>query len=294
MSTKLLLSYLFPDGPYFGGKTVGFQAHYFAIRHVFMMETIQNIAKINPEPKLLEVGSWTGSSAFTWCEAITKFCSEKGEILCVDPWKPYFDDKDVLKADDYQNMNNVAALDLSYHLFLHNIQFAAAGAQINHFRGTSSDVLSYLSPDSFDLIYLDGSHYLEDVRFDLTQADKLLKDGGILCGDDLELKGDECDLDFAKSHPVSDFIKDPKTGISFHPGVTVAVHEMFPEVSSYHGYWLMQKTDGKYKPVYLTPPLSLIPSHFSQEIKAIILERLGTYLDKKNNGIHKALLSTSY
>ena len=32
---------------------------------------------------------------------------------------------------------------------------------------------------------------LEDVRYDLVQADKLLKNGGILCGDDLELKGDE-------------------------------------------------------------------------------------------------------
>ncbi len=237
MSNKIMLSNLFPDSPFFGGKTHGIQG--FAIRHIFMACAIHKIAESNSEPKLLEVGSWTGSSVLTWSQAIVEFCSGGGTILCVDPWLPYFNEKDIFSNSGYQDMNDDAALDLSYNLFLHNIQFAATDVKINHFRGSSSDVLPYLAADSFDIVYLDGSHCLEDVRYDLAQADKLLKNGGILCGDDLELKGDECDLEFAREHPNSDFLADPKTGNNFHPGVTVAVHEMFPEVSSYCGFWLM-------------------------------------------------------
>lgn len=280
MSIKLMLSSLFSDGPYFEGMTEGFQGFPLgAIRHAFMMGTIHKIAQSNAELKMLEVGSWTGSSALTWSEAIAKHCSGSGSILCVDPWAPYLDKEDILKDVNYQNMNYISALDLSYSLFLHNIKFAATGVKINHFRGTSSEVLPYLNRDSFDLIYLDGSHYLEDVRYDLAQADKLLKDGGILCGDDLELKGDECDLEFAKAHPVTDFTEDPKTGKNFHPGVTVAVHEVFPEVSSYSGYWLMRKIDGKYQPVDLDPSSFMAPSHFPQEIQVEIQERLKAFPD---------------
>ena len=279
MSTELLFSNLFPDAPYFGGKTEGFQG--FPIRHFFMAGTIHKMAQSIPELKLLEVGSWTGSSALTWSQAIGKFCSGGGTILCVDPWTLYFDTKDVACSSTYLNMNNAAALGLSYNLFLHNIQFAAAGVKINHFRGISSDVLPYLAPDSFDIVYLDGSHYLEDVHFDIAQADTLLKDGGIMCGDDLELKGDECDLEFAKGHPVSDFLADPKTGNSFHPGVTVAVHEMFPEVSSYCGFWLMRKIDGKYQTVDLDSSPTVMPSHFPKEMQDNILKEAKAFLEQK-------------
>jgi predicted O-methyltransferase YrrM len=272
MSTRHLLSILFPDEPYFLGRTAGLQG--FPVRHVFMVGTIDKLAQSNPNLKLLEVGSWTGSSALTWSQAISKFCSGGGTVLCVDPWAPYFNEKDIGGGDNYQNMNNAANLDLSYNLFLHNIQFAATGVKINHIRGTSSEILPYLAPDSFDIVYLDGSHYLEDIRFDLAAADKLLKDGGVLCGDDLELKGDECDFEFAKAHPVTDFIADPKTGSGFHPGVTVAVHEMFPHVSSYSGYWLMQKIDGKYHPVNLDASSCLVPSHFPPEVQTHVLEEL--------------------
>ena len=89
MSIKLMLSSLFSDGPYFGGMTEGLQGFPLgAIRHAFMMGTIHKKAQSNAQLKMLEVGSWTGSSALTWSEAIAKYCSGGGSILCVDPWAP--------------------------------------------------------------------------------------------------------------------------------------------------------------------------------------------------------------
>ena len=294
MSTKLLLSALFPDSPYFGGMTGGIQG--FPLRHVFMAETINKLAQTIPRINLLEVGSWTGSSVLTWSQAIAEFCPEGSSVLCVDPWTPYFDVKDKASDGHYHNMNILSDLELSYNLFLHNIQFAAKGVKVSHFRGTSTDVLPFLTEGSFDLIYLDGSHYLDNVRFDLAEADRLLKDGGILCGDDLELKGDECDLEFAMAHTDSDFIKDPKTGIEFHPGVTVAVHEKFPVVSSYGGYWVMRKYNAKFENVHLDHSTVFVPSHFPQNIKADVLEKLKAFVGSETEikSLHKALLSTSY
>src|SRR5207249_9617995 len=54
-------------------------------------------------------------------------------------------------------------------------------------RATSRGVLSKLPDKHYGLIYVDGSHKYDDVSFDLSAASRLLRDGGILCGDDLEL-----------------------------------------------------------------------------------------------------------
>jgi SAM-dependent methyltransferase len=282
MSVNFILKLLFPNGPYFLGATEGLQGRH--VRHFFIASTIHKISKSNSEPKILEIGSWTGSSVLTWSQAIAKFCPGGGAVLCVDPWIAYFGEKDLQRGHPfpYQNMNASSAIDLSYNLFLHNTQFAASEVKINHIRGTSSEILPYLASESFDIVYLDGGHNVENVRFDIAQADRLLKDGGILCGDDLELKGNECDLENAKAYPDIDFITDPKTGTSFHPGVTVAVHEIFPDVSAYCGYWLMQKIDGKYLPVDLNSSSSLIPSHYPEDYQLNMLKEFKAFLDESN------------
>lgn len=53
-------------------------------------------------------------------------------------------------------------------------------------RADSQSALSYLSKTgaSFDVIYIDGAHDEISVFRDTTMAHKLIKDGGIICGDD--------------------------------------------------------------------------------------------------------------
>lgn len=157
---------------------------------------------------------------------------------------------------------------LAYSVFLHNISTYKGEARIDHFRGTSQSVLPYLSENYFDIVYLDGSHYYDSVLFDIKQAYRLLKDGGIICGDDLELQADQVDIDFARSNVNIDYIEDPNTGQYFHPGVTMSVNDALGNVSNYFGYWMAKKYNGKIEKTNLNKMEVFIPYHFDESTKA--------------------------
>lgn len=72
-------------------------------------------------------------------------------------------------------------------IFLDNI-----GTRINKVKilqGYSSDMLPTLKNESFDFIYVDGSHKYEDVVIDLEYCFKLLKHKGIMTMDDYTWEG---------------------------------------------------------------------------------------------------------
>ena len=50
----------------------------------------------------------------------------------------------------------------------------------------------------------------------------------------------------------TDMAVDPKTGIAFHPGVTLALGEFFErKLHCYEGYWVVQKKGTAFKDVLL-------------------------------------------
>ena len=59
-----------------------------------------------------------------------------------------------------------------------------------------------------------------------------------------------------------DYIRDPKTGKSHHPGVTLAVGKLFERVGVGEGFWAVRKTAAGWQPVELPKFQGLkIPSH---------------------------------
>jgi len=242
-----------------------------------MAGTVALASELTRPIKILEIGSWIGTSALTWATAIDEFIREKGALICVDPWLPYVSRNDIeseLGETVYTPMNDVADLGLAYECFLHNIEYAPSGVQIDHFRGTSNRVLPYLQEKSFDIVYIDGAHYYENVLFDIKEADRLLRDGGIVCGDDLEQQYHEVEAEHANALMATDFTNDPKTGHGYHPGVTVAVHEVFGEVSAYYGYWLMKKTSNGYEQMTMHSKTTF-PCYMPQEERDLWRRELG-------------------
>ena len=78
---------------------------------------------------------------------------------------------------------------------------------------------------------------------DLKNSKDLVKEGGVICGDDLELQYNVIDINTAKSLKAHDFVQDPKTGTFYHPGVTLSIWEFFKtEISEKEGFWAMRKT----------------------------------------------------
>ena len=86
-----------------------------------------------------------------------------------------------------------------------------------------------------------------------------------MCGDDLEAQLHEVDSDYAHAHSRSDFVKDPRSHLTFHPGVTLGVGNYFGKVSSFHGFWIMQKTVKGYSKVNMRGARGLLPTHWPEE-----------------------------
>lgn len=236
------LDILFPDESYFGGGTQGVQGSY--KRHGVLMELAQSLAH-RGSLDVLEVGSWTGCSATTWGIALAGL-PKRGTVTCVDPWMPYMTQHDESKGGIYPVMNKMLDSGLAYALFLHNIKFISPEIPVLHHVGRLEQVGGRLG--FYDLIYLDGSHYYEDVTADIRHSLPLLKEGGVLCGDDLEAQLHEVDAPWARANLESDFVADSVSSTHYHPGVTLAVGERFGPVWSRLAVWAVQRGVNGYTP----------------------------------------------
>ncbi len=237
------------------------------IRHLFMIGVIEFLSKNSKENimNLLEVGSWFGASTLSWAQGLKYYAKENSSITCVDAWKPFFD-MDVHSEQQYaKEMEQLLESDFAYNVFLHNMGTVDSKIKTQHFRGQSKDILPQLKDEIYDVVFIDADHTYNPVKKDIFSSLRLIKEGGIICGDDLNLQLHEIDKENALKNKHKDFIKDPKTQKNFHPGVTVAVAEEFGEVSSWGGFWAMQKINGKWVKFSLKDITVIYPKHFTAE-----------------------------
>jgi len=265
---------LFGDAPYFGGTTFGFQGN--SQRHIFMACAAQLARRPGQPMRILEIGSWMGSSALTWAQTLRQTHPEGGTITCVDLWGPFTVEDDLAKGGIYAEFNALAKTEIPFELFLHNTKSITGTLTREVHRGRSRDVLPKLPRGHYDMVYVDASHYYEDVLADLKMAAPLVREGGILCGDDLELQIGDVDEAFVRSKIREDYVRDPVSGTGFHPGVALACHEFFRrKVPNAMGFFYLQKTAGGYRDPALIGTSIVIPEHFTPEMRAECRAMLG-------------------
>ena len=204
-------------------------------------------------PFILEVGSWAGCSLAAWDKAAGRF---SGAVV-VDTWQPYAKDEGAV----YDYMRDAAASGKIFDLFMHNLVATGMTARVHIIRGDSRTVLPELNL-MFDIAFIDGDHRYEFVKADIENCMELVRPGGILCGDDLEMvlpmgttaeglqthreaveRGDDI-LGFYLPHDgVWDY---------YHPGVTQAVWDVFHrKISCFEGLWAVRKTADGWEDVIL-------------------------------------------
>jgi len=121
---------------------------------------------------ILEIGSWEGVSASFLMRRFPE-----SQLTCVDTWKG----SDELQSD---NEETIEFLNLIEKNFNNNLsQFSD---RLNKIKMSSNDYFQSveISGQYFDIIYVDGSHFADDVLMDVLQAWKRLKAGGIMICDD--------------------------------------------------------------------------------------------------------------
>lgn len=237
------------------------------VRHIFMIGVVWFLKnQFNCKSiKLLEIGSWFGASTLSWAQGLKEYYNSEGEITCIDAWEPFFDLSQHSNEDYVKEMEELLSSDYAYNVFIHNMNTLPNGIITNHHRDKSTNILPKLDSDSFDIIFIDADHTYEPVKKDIKESLRLVKDGGIICGDDLNLQLHEIDSENAKKNKDKDFVKDPLSKKNFHPGVTLAVEEFFGEVSSWGGFWGMQKKGDNWVKFSLKDMQVVYPEHFTKD-----------------------------
>lgn len=260
MSGQAILKFIAGNNPMFSMEYAILSA---PVRHVFMIATIWHLCKEKKQDnmQILEIGSWVGASSLSWAQGLKTYNHAKGTITCLDAWKPFFN-REKEEADYVKNMEMALSTETAYQIFSHNISTIPDSITCQHLRGQSDHVLPLLRENTFDVIFIDGDHAYTPVLKDIKNSLALVKDGGIICGDDLNLQLSQVDKENTLNNKEADFIKDPKTGRNHHPGVTVAVAEIFGEVSVWGGFWAMQKRGNSWQKFSLKGMPVEYPEHF--------------------------------
>ncbi len=263
MSYEKLAKALLRGKMYFGPALNALQGA--PIRHAYLDALVGQIDRAaGLRVRLLEIGSWAGGSAITLCAALKRRGLD-GVVTCVDAWQPY--DLRGEQPPIYKDMSDAARDGDAYKLFRHNVAAAGLSDMVETRVGYSGDVLPSLDRGSFDLVFVDGSHKYRDVLSDIRLAAPLLRDRGIMCGDDLELQADQLDpqeLEKAVASEI-DYVLDQPNNVGYHPGVTKAVWEAIGHVSFWAGLWAMRRAGSEWTEIVLPNDQDLkIPAHLQE------------------------------
>jgi hypothetical protein len=179
----------------------------------------------------------------------------------VDPWKPYLQGETV-QSRDMKAMHQELASGEIFPLFLHNIRASGHEDIVVPIRGESRAVLPLLGERKFSIVFVDGDHRYDAAHSDITQGMELVAPDGVLCGDDLDLQRGEIDPAEAWAKKDEDYIRNAKTGRLYHPGVTLAVGQIFDRVAVWDGFWAVRRTPSGWQPVEMAKPaVLLMPEH---------------------------------
>lgn len=133
------------------------------------------LVNLPDKKRFLEIGSFEGRSA-VW--TVENLMSDGGMIDCIDIW---------IGESDF----GAVPMSIVDSHFNHNARTVIAKypkRSINKIYGYSYDALRQMKKNTYDMIYLDGSHHSFDVMSDACLSWPLLKENGILVFDDYEWK----------------------------------------------------------------------------------------------------------
>lgn len=190
---------------------------------------INLINKFNAPIKVLEIGSWMSQGSTL---IFLKNLPKNSQLILLDSWTPFV--KDAEEVGSSKRMDS-----------FHEVALISTLRTLDKYQDIETIIMrakscfaTSLKSNTFDLIYIDGSHYYEVVTQDILNSLDLIKDGGIICGDDLDYLPTEDNYCIAKAHLKDDlFIFED--GSAMHPGVLAAVYENLPtnNIKMVNGFW---------------------------------------------------------
>lgn len=133
------------------------------------MKILQKIFENTPV-RILEIGTHEGQSAIWMLENL---CQKPGSTFT--------------SIDPYSTSDTTAPVtDETYKRFIYNIELCTQKSKFNQYVGYSQKIMPKLIEEKkvYDVVYIDGSHLMDDVLVDMNNAHQLLETNGIMLMDD--------------------------------------------------------------------------------------------------------------
>lgn len=148
---------------------------------------IELIIQYVDRPNLVgaEVGVWKGETSQ---ELLTAFPTSF--LFLVDLWKEW------LPGSTYYDQHKVmgrmpqAEWDLIYNQAVHNTRARPGVGTVSILRKDTGEAASYIANGILDYVFLDASHYYDDVKRDIDLWTPKVKVGGLIAGHDFKGKMD--------------------------------------------------------------------------------------------------------
>jgi predicted O-methyltransferase YrrM len=145
----------------------------------------------HPKPAILEIGSFEGKSTLFLLTHLPD-----SHLTVVDMW-----------AGDEAQRSSSQSSRVEQRFDTNVAEFKD---RITKIRGNSAECLAKLlsgGPSQFDLIYVDGSHYADDVMIDATLSWQLLRQGGLMIFDDYLFTGPRRDIRKSTCRAINLFLR---------------------------------------------------------------------------------------
>jgi len=183
-----------------------------------LVELIKKEAK--NKIRICEIGCWTGDTTKEYAPTVKE---NNGEIVVIDWFNGNYNIE--------QNHHHGYRPENKYSIKNEFIKYIGKEFLdiVVIIDGNSQDkkIIDSIPNGYFDIIFIDGSHFYQDVKNDIINYMPKVKDGGILCGHDFE------DIEVANTFSIEELRKDyitrnvNGTGKGYHPGVIQAVYDVF-------------------------------------------------------------------
>ncbi|MBD2359581.1 glycosyltransferase [Tolypothrix sp. FACHB-123] len=148
-----------------------FTQDWFSIHIPIWEQLLKNFVNL-PNLRFLEIGSWEGRSTCWLLDNI--LTHESAKITCIDTF---------VGSMEHQNLD-VSSLQSLSKRFDFNIAQTGSSHKVEKIVGISQEVLRTLPIDTYDFLYIDGSHIAADVLEDAVLGWRLVKSQGIIIFDD--------------------------------------------------------------------------------------------------------------
>lgn len=142
------------------------------------------VASLPDGSRIVETGVWQGRTAIAMalaCRGTSK------KVYAIDPWHDYSEYGQ--GVDGWLQEQGLSSLEEAYQLFLRNRRRFRVEPWLEVIRAPSLDAAKAWSHGPVSLAFIDSNHEAESVRADIDAWMERLTPNGVMCGDDLPLRG---------------------------------------------------------------------------------------------------------